>query len=107
MKNRKVISVFKVCGLLIIPIVLFLLPADFFDNGTAICLSRTLFDFECYACGITRGVMHFLHFEFSIAWEFNKLTFIVVPVLIGAWCYELYSEYKFWNPPTNINSAKS
>lgn len=92
--------------MLIIPIVLFLLPADFFDNGVAICLSRVLFDFECYACGMTRGVMHFLHFEFSTAWQFNKLSFIVVPVLIGAWAYELKREYDFWKSISETDSTK-
>ncbi|MCG9878996.1 MAG: DUF2752 domain-containing protein, partial [Bacteroidia bacterium] len=56
------------------------LPADYFDTGEAMCLSVRFFDLECYGCGMTRGVMHLIHFEFAEAWEFNKLSFVVFPL---------------------------
>jgi len=61
------------------------LPVDFFDKGNSVCLSKTLAGMECYACGLTRGVMHLLHFDFEGAWAFNKLTFIVAPLLSLFW----------------------
>jgi len=38
--------------LLVIPVLLLLLPSAFFDSGESVCLSVSLFDKECYACGI-------------------------------------------------------
>ena len=34
--------------------------------------------------------MHFIHLDFSKAWEFNKLTFIVVPMLGVLWVRSIY-----------------
>ena len=72
------------------PIVLLFFPATTFDKGESICLSVQLAGIECYACGLTKGVMHFIHLDFSKAWEFNKLTFIVVPMLGVLWVRAIY-----------------
>ncbi|WP_459441268.1 DUF2752 domain-containing protein [Winogradskyella sp.] len=72
-------------AIVIAPIILFLLPKTFFNEGESVCLSKMLANMECYACGLTRGTMHFIHFDFASAWEFNKLTFIVVPLLFLYW----------------------
>lgn len=73
--------------------VLLYLPADHFDEGQSICISVVLFDRECYACGMTRGVQHLLHFDFAEAAAFNKLSFIVLPLglyLLGSGIFQLY-----------------
>jgi len=67
------------------PIILFILPADYFDNGQSICASVLLFDIECYGCGMTRAVMHLIHLEFSKALEYNKLVILVFPLLTLLW----------------------
>jgi hypothetical protein len=79
----------KFCGLLILAIVLVLLPADFFDGSTAICLSRVLLDMECYACGMTRACMRIIHFQFGDAWGFNPLSYLVMPLLSFMWAREV------------------
>lgn len=68
--------------LLAISIILLILPSDFFDNGQSICLSVILANRECYACGMTRGIQHLIHFEFAEAYKFNKLSFVVLPLII-------------------------
>jgi hypothetical protein len=68
-----------------IPITLWIMPVSFFDSGESICLSRVIFDVKCYACGMTRGVMHLMHFDFEGAASFNKLSFLVLPVLFMFW----------------------
>lgn len=70
---------------IVAPFVLICLPSNFFDNGESICLSKLLAGMECYACGMTRAIMHFIHFEFQKAWELNKLSLIVVPLLFPLW----------------------
>lgn len=80
LKNKLKIIGFSL--LLIIAIVLLILPSDFFDEGQSICLSVLIANKECYACGMTRGIQHLLHFEFAEAYKFNKLSFIVFPLII-------------------------
>jgi hypothetical protein len=70
---------------MVFPLVLFFLPADQFDHGTTWCPSKRFLDLECLGCGMTRGIQHLLHLEFSTAWNFNKLSFAVLPVLIYFW----------------------
>jgi hypothetical protein len=76
------------------PLVLILLPKDFFDTGQTVCLSQLLAGIECYACGMTRAVMHFIHLDFETAWMFNKLSFIVVPMLVPMWVKSLLIVFK-------------
>ena len=83
--------------LLIIPLVLLLLPSTFFDSGNSVCLSVVFFDSECYACGMTRAIQHLIHFDFFIAYQFNKLSLIVLPLIVYSYfneCKRAYSLFK-------------
>ena len=75
--------------LLIIPLVLLLLPSAFFDSGDSVCMSVVFFDRECYACGMTRAIQHLIHLDFFIAYDYNKLSFIVLPILIRSLIKEI------------------
>lgn len=75
-------------------ITLLILPADYFDSGPPMCLSVLLADVECYGCGMTRGVQHLLHFEIETAGQYNKLSFIVLPLIVMMCANELISSYK-------------
>ncbi len=70
----------------LVPISIFLLPIDLFDKDeTIVCLSRLLFDMECWGCGLTRSVMHAMHGDFLLAYEYNHLITVVLPLLIAIW----------------------
>lgn len=73
--------------LLAAPIVLWLLPADFFDSekGIIFCPSRLFFDVECFGCGMTRAVMHMHHLEFSDALFYNYGVVAIYPALVLLW----------------------
>lgn len=45
------------------------------------CLSKVLAGMECYGCGMTRAIMHLIHLDFTEAYQYNKLSFIVLPLL--------------------------
>ena len=75
------------------PIVLLILPADYFDKGQSICVSVLLFDKNCYACGMTRAIQHLIHLDFQQASEFNKLS-LVLPLLIVSYYNTLKKVYK-------------
>ena len=88
MKN----SLYKMyLGILVLtPIVLVILPADFFDTGETICFSVMFFDKQCYACGMTRAIQHLIHLDFLIAYSYNKLSVLIFPLLMMSY----YSEVK-------------
>jgi hypothetical protein len=84
MKKQHILDAL-IIGLLLAPIVLLFLPADFFDYGQALCPSKRFLDIECLGCGMSRAVQHTIHLEFKTAWEYNKLIIIVFPVLFYKW----------------------
>ncbi|MFK8057494.1 MAG: DUF2752 domain-containing protein [Saprospiraceae bacterium] len=72
------------------PILLWILPADYFDEGQSICPSVLLFDTECFGCGTTRAVQHLHHFEFGDAIYFHSLSPLIYAFLLylwGSWTY--------------------
>lgn len=87
--SRNIFNKVKIAVLIAIPIILLLLPANFFDSGDSICISQRLLGLECPGCGITRAIQHFIHGNFAIAWQFNKLVVLVAPLLITLWLKEL------------------
>ena len=52
------------------------------------CLISALLGEVCWGCGITHAALAFLHFDFAGAWAFNKLSFVVLPLLL--WQYFQY-----------------
>jgi hypothetical protein len=73
--------------------VLLLLPANFFDQGQSICLSILLINQSCFGCGITRAIQHMIHFDFIAAYSYNKLSFIVLPIIIFFYVGEIVKTY--------------
>lgn len=92
LKTKLKIALFA--GLFIIFIVLLFLPATFFDEGQSICLSVVLFDMECYGCGMTRAIQHLIHFDYKAAYEFNILSFVVLPLIAYLIIVEVIKTYK-------------
>lgn len=80
--------------MVVVPLTLLALPADFFDSGQSLCLSRLVLDMECFACGMTRSIMHLIHLEFKTAYSFNPLGFIVLPLLCIVWIQWFFKEMK-------------
>lgn len=73
-------------ALIACPIVLWILPADFFDNSNLIlCPSRLIFNIECWGCGMTRAIMHMHHFDFEGALFYNMGSVFVYPALFVVW----------------------
>jgi hypothetical protein len=77
-----------------IPILLIILPATFFDTGQTICPSKALLDIDCLGCGMTRAIQHLIHFDFEAAYNFNKLSFLVFPILVVVWCKQTINAIK-------------
>jgi hypothetical protein len=80
--------------LIVVPIVLLVLPASYFDKGRPMCLSILLFNQECYGCGMTRSIMHLIHLEWEDALYYNPLGFVVFPLLAFVWLRWFLQAYK-------------
>jgi hypothetical protein len=74
-----------------------MLPPTYLDSGQTVCLSRYIFDASCPGCGMTRAVKHVMHFDFTGAWELNKLVVEVFPLLIFVWWKETVKLFRFIN----------
>jgi Protein of unknown function (DUF2752) len=83
-----------VIGILaMVAIVLLILPADYFDHGKPMCLSVLLLDTECYGCGMTRGIQHLIHLDFETAYQYNKLSFVVLPLFAYMTIWEIRKRF--------------
>lgn len=58
------------------------------------CIFKTVFNFECPGCGLTRAFISLLEMDFVGAYQSNALIFIVLPVAL----YFVVSDFsKFFN----------
>jgi len=87
------------------PLVLLILPANIFDSGPTICISKLVTDIDCPGCGITRATQHALHFDFQTAWEYNKLIIIVGPLLLWLYVQELRISYQYFYQTDNDKAS--
>jgi hypothetical protein len=94
LKNNLKLKFYLVCSfLLLLTITLIVLPGNYFDNGNSKCVSVLLFDKQCYGCGMTRAIQHLIHFDFKIAYDYNKLSFIVFPLFVFLSLFEIRKMY--------------
>jgi hypothetical protein len=87
MKTGKLFDYAYLVFLILTPVIVLILPADYFDYGPTICPSKRFFDIECFGCGMTRAVMHLVHLDFDSAIYFNKASLLLAPVLGAFWVF--------------------
>lgn len=90
---RYIVSILKAVVFIGIPVLLLCLPATFFDQGRSISLFELAGVEDYYSKGMTRAVMHLIHLDFSTAWEYNKLSFIVFPLIAWVWGSSFVKNY--------------
>jgi len=95
-KARFAFTISKLIFIVVTPVILLILPADFFDKGRSICLSQLLFGVECFACGLTRGIMHLIHLDFENAFAYNMGSFIILPLMIVVWVQWFFKELRIY-----------
>lgn len=81
-------------GIFFIPAILLLLPYNFFDHRGSVCIVTFLTGYECYGCGMTRACQRIIHFRFTDAYHFNKLSLVVFPILVFGWIKEGMYTYR-------------
>lgn len=88
------VHVSKLIFYIVVPVVLWVLPATYFDSGDSVCLSVVLLDMECYGCGMTSACMHLIHGNFEMAYAYNALSFLVFPICAFLWGAEMLATFK-------------
>jgi hypothetical protein len=91
LNNSKKLRIIEIAGVLLLPVLLFIVPLEWVKEQDSICLYKFLTGHECIGCGMTRAVLSFLHFQFEDALRFNKLVVIVFPLLIYIWLRTLFN----------------
>lgn len=83
---KKVSSLFSkniIVSIFVLYYVLSVLLKLLFDINYLIpCLWKTFFGFECFGCGVTSSIIEIVKCNFEVAWEINKITFLVFPLLL-------------------------
>ena len=75
----------KLVGLIIFPILLYLIPLNWLNGQHSICLIKNIFGIECFGCGITRAIISAVQLDFKSAYNYNHLVVIVLPIFIYVW----------------------
>jgi len=96
LKDKKHHQQVKSVLIFLIPFALFFVPLDWMKHQHSICLFKNLTGYECYGCGMTRAILFLLHFQFKIAFNYNKLVVIVLPLLIYIWTKTIASFPRFF-----------
>ena len=72
-----------IVAIVVLYFILSVLLKLFYDIDYLIpCLWKTFFGFECSGCGVTSAIIEIIKGNFQIAWEINKITFLVFPLLL-------------------------
>lgn len=104
----------KAFALAMFPLVLILLPANTFDSGPEMCLFTIATGIHCPGCGMTRACMHLIHLDTVPALEYNKVAFVVLPILCILLARDFlqtlkrirrYDEYVAWVQKINEENA--
>ncbi|MFI3286649.1 MAG: DUF2752 domain-containing protein [Rikenellaceae bacterium] len=76
---------------LILPTMIYLIPKELIFDGNTLCLFKSIFDIECFGCGMTRAIYLLLHGDINGAVGYNWRVIIVMPLLLTIyidhiWC---------------------
>jgi len=85
LRNNNLSQLLLTAGVLIIPVILYLMPLEWIEDNHSICLYKNITGNECIGCGMTRAIFSAMHFRFENAYYYNKLVIIVFPLLIYIW----------------------
>ena len=94
LKDSNHLRLIMITGILLFPVVILLIPPDWFSEQNSVCLFKNFTGRECYGCGMSRAVVYAAHFQFDNALHYNKMVMIVLPLLIYIWAKSLIT---LWN----------
>lgn len=57
----------------------------YFD--VSLCPIKNIFGISCFGCGMTRGFISILHFDFKAAFEYNVLSIPLFVEIVALHCF--------------------
>ena len=83
--NRKKHTLYSL-GIGSVFFVLLFIISNFFSF--TLCPIKSIFGISCFGCGMTRGFISIINFDFKSAFEYNVLS---IPLFIGIVLYSIFS----------------
>jgi uncharacterized protein DUF2752 len=80
--------------LLLLPLLFWLLPTAWLERGPSLCLITRVTGKACPGCGTLRALSALAHGNIRRAWGYNRLVFIVAPLLGFIWGKALFESGK-------------
>jgi hypothetical protein len=94
MRTETAIRVGKVGCYILLPMLFCLTPTAWLEAHPPLCLSRLLFKRRCPGCGMTRAASCAINGRLRMAWRYNPLFLIVLPLLGYSWLRGLIAAWK-------------
>lgn len=79
----------KRAGLLLLPLLFWLIPTSSLEHGPTLCLYTLITGKHCIGCGMIRALSCLIHGDLHRSWDFNHLVIIIAPLLAYVWIKEL------------------
>ena len=93
--NRNLLTLWSKLILLIgLPLVILILPYNLVFEGPTVCIFKNIAGYDCFGCGMTRGIYYFLKGDIIEATRYNWRVLLVCPLLIMLWLKQFRYTWK-------------
>ena len=98
-KSSRASNLFFLILYLLVPVILYCIPAERIFHGHQLCLFHNFLGVDCWGCGMTRAIFSLMYLDFPGAWEYNRLVVFVAPLLLYLYLKLIYKTVqKIRNP---------
>lgn len=104
MKNRTI----KIIKYIFIVLIIGILYGIFvMKTGIGVpCIINLITGYKCPGCGVSRMCMALMRLDVDAAYNYNKVLFLLLPVLLAVFSYQLYRYVRYDNTKlTKVQSA--
>lgn len=104
MKNRAI----KIIKYIFIVLIIGVLYGIFvMKTGIGVpCIINLITGYKCPGCGVSRMCMALMRLDVEAAYNYNKVLFLLLPVLLAVFSYQLYRYVRYDNTKlTKVQSA--
>ena len=104
MKNRAIKSIKHILIILIMGILYGLFVMH---TGIGIpCIINLITGYKCPGCGVSRMCIALMRLDVNSAYNYNKVLFLLLPILLAVFTYQLYRYIRYNNTKlTKVQSA--
>lgn len=59
------------------------------------CMINLITGYKCPGCGVSRMCMAFMRLDVNAAYHYNKVLFLLLPILLAVFSYQLYRYIRY------------